>query len=515
MVRLLGLVASLLKMLNQILSMLAILQEKLPPSLDIALSRAVGDATLMQPNTGVMATAPTTTTILPLFPQLPAEKTSQSSVTGDIDSFAEQIAAENKPKTQNSFLARGYANYNVVQTPICKGLQELQYIIKTQGSDRFVSAKQVPSNPINNEGSIVPMLENYGECPAIFDQYGDVLPVLLDNITVLTGEVNKPGIYPVANTVTLDTLLQAAGGLSSKADKNSVRLTQLTLDPLSGEEKANPITVALDDSHTKLNVRVGDYVHVSQRISERSIGVVELSGQFRRPGVYDVREKETLSSVIARAGGLSTEAYPYGAVFTRISIRKQEKENFERLASQLETSLLTSLDKISADGNPQLILEATQRLIQSLRNTEPLGRMVIEADPDILAVTPQEDILLEAGDRLFMPKRPFFVMVSGDVLSAGARQFEPQNTAEDYIELAGGLKSSAAEDQIFLVFPNGNARPLSLSAWNYKEENIPPGSAIVVPTEPVNSSFFSSIRDASQVLGQVALTGASIAVIGR
>jgi protein involved in polysaccharide export with SLBB domain len=497
----------------------ALLQEKLPPSLDIALSRAVGDAALIQPNAN---TAPAekspnpsspSAKVLPLFPPLPVEQTTPSATSGDIDTFAAQIAAENKPTTPSSFLARGYSNYNVVQAPICKGLQALQYIVKAQGSSRFLSAKHL-SDSLNRTDT-APALENYGECPTIFYQYGDILPVLLDNVAVLTGEVNKPGVYPVANTVALEDLLQAAGGLSSKADKNAIRLTQLTLDPVSGEEKANPITVALSDATATTAVRVGDYVDVSQRVSERSIGIVELTGQFRRPGIYDVREKETLSSVIARAGGLSSEAYPYGAVFTRNSMREQEKENFKRLASQLETSLLTSLDKVGTNGNPQLILDATQRLIQSLKETIPLGRMVIEADPDVLAVTPQKDILLEAGDKLFMPKRPFFVMVSGDVLSAGARQFDPKNTAEDYIKLAGGLKSSAADDQIFLVLPNGDAKPLSLSAWNYTEENIPPGSAIVVPTEPVNASFFSSIRDASQVLGQVALTAASVAVIGR
>jgi protein involved in polysaccharide export with SLBB domain len=438
----------------------------------------------------------------------------KNSPTDDIDSFAEQIAASSKPIRQESFVARGYNNYNIVQAPICKGLRALHSIVKAQGVSRFVGAKHV-SESLTHPDNTDQQIESYGECPPIFDQYGDILPVLLDSVAVLTGEVNKPGIYPLTNTTTLGNLLQAAGGLSSKADKNSIRLTQLTLDPISGEENANPITVAFSDATADIAVKAGDYVDVSQRISERSIGVVELTGQFRRPGIYDVREKETLSSVIARAGGLASEAYPYGAVFTRSSIRVQEKENFERLAGQLETSLLTTLDKVGTNSNPQLILEATERLIQSLKNTVPVGRMVIEADPDVLAVTPQKDILLEAGDKLFMPKRPFFVMVAGDVLSAGAKQFDPKNTAEDYIKLAGGLKSSADDEQIFLVLPNGDAKPLSLSAWNYSEENIPPGSAIIIPTQPVNDSFFAAFRDASQVLGQVALTAASVAVIGR
>lgn len=504
----------------------AILQGKVPPSLDIALSRAVGDAIIMQPTatqpdvlpSSQLKTTPqqksnTPTRVLPLLPT-PLALENKNSNADDIDSFAAQIAEEKKPVVQESFVARGYNNYNIVQAPMCKGLRALNAIVKAQGASRFVGAKHI-SESLTHPDNTDQQIESYAECPVIFDQYGDILPVLLDSVAVLTGEVNKPGIYPLTNTTTLGNLLQAAGGLSSKADKNSIRLTQLTLDPISGEENANPITVAFSDATADIAVKAGDYVDVSQRISERSIGVVELTGQFRRPGIYDVREKETLSSVIARAGGLASEAYPYGAVFTRTSIRAQEKENFERLARQLETSLLTSLDKVGTNSNPQLILDATERLIQSLKNTVPVGRMVIEADPDVLNVTPQKDILLEAGDKLFMPKRPFFVMVAGDVLSAGAKQFDPKNTAEDYIELAGGLKSSADDEQIFLVLPNGDAKPLSLSAWNYTEENIPPGSAIIIPTQPVNDSFFAAFRDASQVLGQVALTAASVAVIGR
>jgi hypothetical protein len=69
-------------------------------------------------------------------------------------------------------------------------------------------------------------------------------------------------------------------------------------------------------------------------------GPVLLLGEFRNPGSYELRRGERLSEVIARAGGLTPEAFPYGAVFTRESVRQRQQEGFARTARDLESSLV-------------------------------------------------------------------------------------------------------------------------------------------------------------------------------
>ena len=147
--------------------------------------------------------------------------------------------------------------------------------------------------------------------------------------------------------------------------------------------------------------------------------------------------------------------------------------------------------------------------------TEALGRVVIEADPTVLQVRPELDSVLEPGDRLFVPKRPNSVLVIGDVLSPGALQFISGSTVDQYIRQAGGFQRSADEDRVFVVYPNGEARPVLLSVWNYTPVQVPPGSTIVIPKDPAPLNLFQIGKEFAQVVSQLAITAASLAVIGR
>ena len=101
----------------------------------------------------------------------------------------------------------------------------------------------------------------------------------------------------------------------------------------------------------------------------------------------------------------------------------------------------------------------------------------------------------------------------GDILNPGALQFISGTPPDAYIRQAGGFQRSADEDRVFVVFPNGEAQPISVSVWNFTPVQIPPGSTIVVPKEPTPFDIFTFARDISQVVSQLAVTAASLAVI--
>src|SRR5690606_42160204 len=65
---------------------------------------------------------------------------------------------------------------------------------------------------------------------------------------------------------------------------------------------------------------------------------VTLRGEVKFPGTYAIRANETLSSVIERAGGLTSRAFPEGSVFTRQELREREREQLQTLARRLERS---------------------------------------------------------------------------------------------------------------------------------------------------------------------------------
>jgi polysaccharide export outer membrane protein len=397
----------------------------------------------------------------------------------------------------------------------CLGLQALAHVAKFQSGQRFASAARAMMT-IDSVSRATPELLSYTTCPEIFETYPAALPFLLDHVAGLSGEVMVPGAYPVAGTTALSDFVDAGGGLTQAADPASVVLTRTLPQPGRDVLETQRITVSLASGPVNVPVGPGNFVSLQRKPTTLSAGVIRLEGEFRRPGIYSISENETLASVIARAGGLTDEAYPYGAVFTRLSIQRAEKKGYERVAQQLQTGLLGSLNQFGSNKpEAPVLLQSVNSLVENLRQAPALGRMVIDADPAALAAQPERDILLESGDRLLIPKRPAYVLVSGDVLNPGAQGFRSEASAEDYLRAAGGLQHSADDDRIFLVLPNGEARPLSLSFWNYKSQPVPPGSTIVVPTDPAPFSFLTAAQNLGGLFSQMAVTAASLAVISR
>ena len=96
--------------------------------------------------------------------------------------------------------------------------------------------------------------------------------------------------------------------------------------------------------------------------------------------------------------------------------------------------------------------------------------------------------------------------VAGEVLSPASLQFRSGKTPRDYIDEAGGFAYNADSDRAFVVFPNGSAQPLAVSAWNQKAALIPPGSTIIVPRDPKPLTFMDGAKDLSQILANLATT---------
>ena len=164
-----------------------------------------------------------------------------------------------------------------------------------------------------------------------------------------------------------------------------------------------------------------------------------IAGQVRYPGTFDITRGERLSSLLMRAGGLTDEAYPFGTVFTRQSASLQEADGNQRTARLLEDNIATAATLPATLINPSG-LQYVENIAQALRTAPALGRISVTADPVILATRPESDILLEAGDTIYVPKRPSTVTVTGEVLNNGAFAYKPGLTVSDYIRLAGGGK---------------------------------------------------------------------------
>lgn len=358
-------------------------------------------------------------------------------------------------------------------------------------------------------------------CPAVFGEYPALLPFLLDQSVLLTGEMRLPGLYPVLEDTGLDAAVAAAGGVTETADLAAVEFAREPAEQAGTIPLARTILDLRSRNFAAVRLSPRDAVRVPRGFGDRDTGPVALIGEVARPGTYDIRRGERLSELLARAGGLTPQAYPYGAVFTRESVRLRQQEGFQRTARELESSLLQvaagQAVAGSRAGGVDLAgaINAGQALAGTLREARAAGRMTVEANPVVLAARPELDVLLEPGDLIAIPKRPNEVTVVGSVLNPGSLQFTTGWRASQYVRAAGGAQRFADEGRAFVVLPNGQSVPAGLGSWQAGGPPVPPGSLVVVPQDPSPYETWGFIRDLTQVLGQVSISAASLAVVSR
>jgi protein involved in polysaccharide export with SLBB domain len=340
-----------------------------------------------------------------------------------------------------------------------------------------------------------------------------------DHLIWVLDQVKDPGPYLSAGTPTLDDMLQIAGGPLDRADLSSVEVTSTIVDPLAGISRTERVAYkGAPGDFRRVTLRPLDVVRLRPVFSDRDQGQVTVGGQVRFPGSFDITRAERLSSVLERAGGLTDESYAYGAIFTRRRAAISEREGNLREARELEAQAATpsALGVGQTEQDPSQRIQIVRTLAEQLRQAPVLGRITVTADPAILRVRPDLDVLLEPGDSVYIPKRPSTVTVSGEVLNSGTIQFESGLSVRDYIERAGGTTQGADSGRTFVVLPDGSARSVSESWLSFNNNvMVPPGSTIIVPRDLQPFSFGPFIRDATQIISQIAITAASLAVINK
>jgi protein involved in polysaccharide export with SLBB domain len=330
----------------------------------------------------------------------------------------------------------------------------------------------------------------------------------------VNGEVLSPGPLLAESGTSLTAMLEAAGGLQRQADLSGVTVTSTEINAELGTSRTLRNTYARKDTDFgRVLLRPFDSISVRPVFSDRIGESITINGQVRYPGTYEFTRDERLSSVIARAGGLTDEAYPYGAVYTRQSAAVAEAQANQREAMMLNDQIATAAVQVGANTSSLTFL---QSMVTTLQHEPALGRISITVDPAVLMVHPDRDPLLETGDMLYIPKRPSTVAVSGEVLNSGAFAWKPGMTVDDYVEIAGGETDAAEDDSIFVIMPDGTAVAGNSSWWSFGDRTrIPPGATVVVPRDPQPFNWTTFLSIYTDILSKVAITAASLAVINK
>jgi len=304
-----------------------------------------------------------------------------------------------------------------------------------------------------------------------------------DRYIAISGAVQKDGRYPWREGLTLRDLVHEAGGFEDGAYLVHAEVARLPESRRPGE-LARTIAVPLDSGYLLERGLDGKYVGppgVSVTSGQRPDFVlapydnvlilrqpewllerrVTINGEVRFPGTYALTSKqERMSSLIKRAGGLLPTAYPEAAAF--------------------------------------------------VRSSRGVGRVGFDLRGVLADSTSRDNLILEPGDTLSVPRFVPTVQVSGAVNSPIAVAHVEGKRFKYYIDAAGGDNYLADLDRAYVRQPNGIVEPYKNRMFPIPDGNPRPlpGAEVFVPEKDPNDR-----KDWTAIIGSVAQVTASIVAI--
>jgi protein involved in polysaccharide export with SLBB domain len=306
------------------------------------------------------------------------------------------------------------------------------------------------------------------------------------------GRVRVPGQYPLEPGMTVADLVRAGGSLDEAAFGGEAELTRYqVVDGQTRETVLMKIDLAralAGDPGADVALRPFDFLVIKELSQWSEQETVTIEGEVRFPGRYPIKRGETLAAVLQRAGGLTDLAFVDGSIFTRKTLREREGRQIELLADRMQrdlAALAVQTSQVTQGGaqSAAQALVAGQSLLDELRKSQPVGRLVIDLDR-VVKATPgsADDVVLKDGDRLAVPRQTQEVTVLGEVQSGTSHLYDPDLARDDYVTMSGGLTQKADEERIYIVHANGGVEAGSGSHWfGSRGTPVKPGDTIVVP----------------------------------
>jgi polysaccharide biosynthesis/export protein len=336
--------------------------------------------------------------------------------------------------------------------------------------------------------------------PIIRDLQLQANPDVPEQLVSIDGRVKAPGKYPLEPKMHVSDLIRAGGSLEDAAYRGKAELTRYAV--VDGDaRKTELISVDLaaiwhGEAAADLLLQPYDVLVIKPIPMWAEPGTIVVKGEVRFPGTYPIHEGETLHSVLERAGGFTSDAFPYGTVYIREELKKREKDQLELLANRLQSDLAAlSLQAVAGSafsgngGGGQSAsagLAIGQQLLGQLRSAKPVGRLVIDVEAVYKGKAGgPDDVVVKDGDKLLVPKTTQEITILGEVQSPTSHVFQAGLTRDDYIAKSGGVTQKADRKRIYVVRANGDVVSGGRSGWFRRSQSVDirPGDTIVVPLD--------------------------------
>ncbi|MEO6686903.1 MAG: SLBB domain-containing protein, partial [Dyadobacter sp.] len=299
-------------------------------------------------------------------------------------------------------------------------------------------------------------------------------------IVTVEGEVNNPkfgdndGKYPYVANMTLEDVLVKAGGFKESAFTTEVEVIRRKRNSIPGAANAQIAETFKFNVNRDLSIgnKETNFVLLpfDQVIVRKSPNYVEqqsvfLEGEILVPGSYTIINKnDKISDIIKRSGGLTELAFPEGATL----LRRTFVQNVSQATDyEQETASLQSIKK----GKAATALPGVKE--------ESIGikLSIIMKNPGSF-----EDLVVQEGDIIRIPKRLETVQVTGEVLYPTTVKYGKGLSFADYISHSGGFTTRSLRKSSYIKYPNGSVDRTRKFMFFNVYPKVQPGSEIFVPS---------------------------------
>jgi polysaccharide export outer membrane protein len=301
-------------------------------------------------------------------------------------------------------------------------------------------------------------------------------------IVNLSGAVQLPGEYPLLGNGSVKDLVALAGGYTDGAYLKRAEIRRISIAD-NQQAKVEFINIDLaSDTGAAFRLEGQDTLRVNRIPNWSTDETVELRGEFLFPGVYTISQGETLSSLIDRAGGFTSDAHLQGTQFFSATARKSQAQQLQKIASSVRRRVASRKATGEYEGVDQ------EDSLENSIDEGLLGRVVIDVQT-MMDKNSEDEIIVESGDSVFIPKFSDTIAVVGEVYEPGTFKIRQGASLQDYIKTAGGETTFALSRNTYLLKADGSVRFARAgllkrlgSFGGDSTGRVEPGDVIVVPT---------------------------------
>jgi len=286
-----------------------------------------------------------------------------------------------------------------------------------------------------------------------------------------------------------------------------------------------------NDNSLNIPLKPGMKIVIKETNETEKDKTVTILGEVNKPGLYKLESGMKLYDLIVKAGGYTADAYPKALIFIRESAKKLQQEQLQASILAMEEQLARSSEGFAAAGATQeeqtlakMAIEKQKNLLEIIKQKAKigLGRVALDIPLTLEELKNSPDnIELQDGDYIYIPSKPNYILVLGDVYNQISLPYRENKTVEDYLNEVGGLKDSAKKDDIYIIKANGRVvsnRNFSGRFFGWEDNKfifgrsfysmkLEQGDTIVVPSEiKVPILWRPLIRDVTQIIFQAIST---------